>query len=151
MQPYRHPLREATVHHSIEGRFAIRQGPWKLILWPGSGGWSVPTTKELTSSLPRYQLYNLATDPAETRNLAASEPSRVTALKALLTRYIREGRSTPGLPQTKSVWRRGRRLARSPTTKLTTAGRSGVYRTSCLVYYTVYSLFYPFLKISLSN
>lgn len=99
-QPYQRPLREATVHHSIEGRFAIRQGDWKLILWPGSGGWSAPTTKELTPNLPAYQLYNLATDPSETRNLAASEPNRVAALKALLARYIREGRSTPGRPQT---------------------------------------------------
>ncbi len=37
-EDYQPPLREATVHHSIEGRFAIRQGDWKLILWPGSGG-----------------------------------------------------------------------------------------------------------------
>ena len=28
------PVREATVHHSINGSFAIRQGKWKLILAP---------------------------------------------------------------------------------------------------------------------
>ena len=32
------PLREATVHHSINGSFAIRQGKWKLAFCPGSGG-----------------------------------------------------------------------------------------------------------------
>ncbi|GDY19457.1 hypothetical protein LBMAG56_08020 [Verrucomicrobiota bacterium] len=32
------PLREAVVHHSIHGRFAIHQGRWKLELYPGSGG-----------------------------------------------------------------------------------------------------------------
>ena len=32
------PLREAVVHHSIGGRFSIRQGPWKLELCAGSGG-----------------------------------------------------------------------------------------------------------------
>src|SRR5262249_27302358 len=36
------PLREAVVHHSIDGSFAIRQGKWKLELCPGSGGWSRP-------------------------------------------------------------------------------------------------------------
>ena len=34
------PLREATVHHSANGSFSIRQGKWKLELCPGSGGWS---------------------------------------------------------------------------------------------------------------
>ena len=29
------PLREATVHHSINGSFAIRQGRWKLAFCPG--------------------------------------------------------------------------------------------------------------------
>jgi arylsulfatase A len=41
-EDYQKPLREATVHHSLEGRFAIRQGDWKLIMCPGSGGWSDP-------------------------------------------------------------------------------------------------------------
>ena len=36
------PLREATVHHSINGSFAIRKENWKLIMCPGSGGWSFP-------------------------------------------------------------------------------------------------------------
>ena len=31
--------RPATVHHSINGSFAIRQGDWKLIFCAGSGGW----------------------------------------------------------------------------------------------------------------
>lgn len=35
-------IREATVHHSINGSFAIRKGEWKLILAAGSGGWSFP-------------------------------------------------------------------------------------------------------------
>ena len=35
---HRKPLRPFTIHHSINGSFAIRRGPWKLILCPGSGG-----------------------------------------------------------------------------------------------------------------
>lgn len=45
-QAYEKPLREATVLHSIDGRFAIIKEEWKLILWPGSGGWSYPNTEE---------------------------------------------------------------------------------------------------------
>ena len=49
--------------------------------------------------LPRFQLYNLKEDPAETTNLVSKHPKRVKELKALLTRYVIEGRSTPGTPQ----------------------------------------------------
>ena len=93
------PRREAIVHHSIGGRFAIRQGPWKLILWPGSGGWSYPSTPEDLAGLPSVQLYNLTDNPAEEENLAAAHPQRVAKLRALLTRYVEEGRSTPGPKQ----------------------------------------------------
>lgn len=93
------PFREATVHHSINGSFAIRQGDWKLIMCPGSGGWSFPRPnkdKEVIAGLPEVQLYNLQNDPGETNNLQASNPDKVESLKNLLTRYIQEGRSTPG-------------------------------------------------------
>ncbi len=96
------PLREATVHHSINGSFAIRQGPWKLIMCPGSGGWSSPrpNNKEEQEGLPPIQLYNLKDDPGETQNLQASNPEKVTELQSLLTEYILNGRSTPGAAQT---------------------------------------------------
>lgn len=93
------PFREATVHHSINGSFAIRQGEWKLIMCPGSGGWSFPRPnkdKEAIAGLPDVQLYNLQNDPGETNNLQASNPEKVESLKKLLTKYILEGRSTPG-------------------------------------------------------
>jgi arylsulfatase A-like enzyme len=94
------PLREATVHHSINGSFAIRQGDWKLIMCPGSGGWSEPTPdSEGIDQLPEVQLYNLADDISETNNLLADYPDKVRQLKNLLTRYIVRGRSTPGVPQ----------------------------------------------------
>lgn len=96
---YSKPLREATVFHSIEGRFAIRQGKWKLILWPGSGGWSFPRTGEEIEGLPAFQLYNLELDPSEQKNLVYLYPEKVKELKSLLERYVEEGRSTPGAPQ----------------------------------------------------
>ena len=36
------PVREAVIHHSYNGYFAIRKGKWKLIFGPDSGGWSNP-------------------------------------------------------------------------------------------------------------
>ncbi|UZD21102.1 arylsulfatase [Algoriphagus halophytocola] len=93
-------FREATVSHSINGSFAIRQGDWKLIMAKGSGGWSAPKPNTpAEEGLPDVQLYNLASDPGETNNLQAENPEKVASLKALLTKYIKEGRSTPGAPQ----------------------------------------------------
>lgn len=91
--------RQAVVLHSIDGRFAIRQGDWKLILWPGSGGWSSPRTGEELAGLPPCQLYHLGTDPGERNNLCEEHPDRVNELRELLSRYILDGRSTPGEKQ----------------------------------------------------
>lgn len=90
-------LREATVHHSINGSFAIRKGPWKLILCPGSGGWSDPRPDSPgIEELPSYQLYKLDTDAGETENLLEQHPDVVEELSELLKQYIENGRSTPG-------------------------------------------------------
>ena len=95
------PIREATVHHSIEGQFTIRKGEWKLLLSPSSGGWSAPTPykKEALEGLPNVQLYNMTTDPSETKNVQAEHPEVVRELRELMLKYIRDGRSTPGAPQ----------------------------------------------------
>ncbi len=95
------PKREATVHHSINGSFAIRKGEWKLIMCPGSGGWSFPKPNDKLSiaSLPEIQLYNLKSDPGETKNIQDTNRAVVNELKSLLIKYITEGRSTPGIRQ----------------------------------------------------
>lgn len=95
-------IREATVHHSINGDFTIRKGEWKLLLSPSSGGWSFPkpgTDDEVIKTLPLIQLYNMKTDPAEKNNVCAEYPEVVKELKALMIKYVKEGRSTPGAPQ----------------------------------------------------
>lgn len=93
--------RECTVHHSINGSFAIRKGRWKLIFAPGSAGWSHPRpgTNEVMA-LPEIQLYDMKNDPFESQNLYASYPGVVAELKQTILRYVREGRSRPGKPQT---------------------------------------------------
>ena len=98
------PVREALVHHSINGSFAIRRGKWKLELCADSGGWSVPRPGTPASQkLPPVQLYDLATDMAETNNVQAAHPEIVAQLTKLLEKYAADGRSTPGTPQTNTT------------------------------------------------
>jgi arylsulfatase A len=98
------PLREATVHHSINGSFAIRQGNWKLCFCPGSGGWSAPRPdRDDTSGMPTLQLFDLAADIGEKNNVAADNAAIVQRLTRLLKKYVAEGRSTPGPAQRNAV------------------------------------------------
>lgn len=94
------PQREDIIHHSINGTFAIRKGPWKLIMCSYSGGWSFPNAKSAEAkTLPRIQLYNMKTDPEEKNNLWNKEPEIVKQLTQLLTDQVLQGRSTPGTAQ----------------------------------------------------
>jgi len=98
------PLREAIVHHSINGSFAIRQGSWKLCFCPGSGGWSAPRpNRDETTGLPPVQLFDLATDIGEQKNLQADKPEIVAQLTRLMEKYVNDGRSTAGTPQKNAV------------------------------------------------
>lgn len=115
-------LREAIVHHSINGSFSIRQGSWKLELCPGSGGWSRPKPGvDDTSALPLIQLYDLATDIGEQKNLQAEHPEIVERLTKLLEKYVAEGRSTPGATQANTtpvdIWAAGRSAHQPPPKK----------------------------------
>ncbi|OWK46494.1 sulfatase family protein [Fimbriiglobus ruber] len=66
------PCRESLIMQSGGGALAIRKGPWKLI----------PETGKKVKGGP--ELYNLADDIGETKNLAAENPDRVKELTALL-------------------------------------------------------------------
>ena len=117
-KPFDHPLRQATVHHSVSGQFAIRKGDWKLI--EGSRNGDYPRNEkggiDIKSNNPQgdphtgkwtaldyfqmkpdgeFQLYNLENDPAEKHNLADKHPDKVSQLHTLLNRYRTSGRSAP--------------------------------------------------------
>ena len=92
------PIRENAVSASIGGTPAVRSGSWKYIPAPGSGGWGNGGDQ----SQP-VQLYNLADDLGETKNLAAAMPEKVAEMKALLEKLITDGRSTPGAKQKNDV------------------------------------------------
>lgn len=83
--------RQAIVHHSVDGMFSIRQGEWKLCLGLGSGGFSEPKRVDPQPGGPLGQLYNLDSDPSETKNLYQSRPEVVQRLSAILDQYKKQG------------------------------------------------------------
>jgi len=92
--------REAVIHHSINGSFAIQKGDWKLILGTGSCGWSQPKgEKAMQQGLGPIQLFNLKNDIGETKNVYKQNPEKVAELTKLLKFYVENGRSTPGSKQ----------------------------------------------------
>lgn len=92
-------IREATVHHSGRGRFAIRKGAWVFI--DASSGddnrepaWLKAQRGYAAHDLPG-ELYNLREDQVERRNVYGENADVVNELKALLEKYKRDGRSVP--------------------------------------------------------
>lgn len=70
----------------------LRQGAWKLIPPTEGPRMNKAVNIELGSD-PAPQLYNLADDPGETRNLAAQQPRRVAEMTARLEKIRAAGRS----------------------------------------------------------
>ena len=98
------PIRDTLVHHSISGNFAIREGKWKLLLCPGSGGWGKPTNQQARQDkLPAVQLYDMSVDEGERRNVEAEHPDVVARLTTRLEQIVADGRSTPGAKQKNDV------------------------------------------------
>jgi arylsulfatase A-like enzyme len=101
------PIREATVHHSAKGHFAIRKDNWVLIdSATGDDNKEPDWFRKQRGYEPHNQpceLYDLSQDLAERRNLCTARPEKVWELKDLLEKYKQEGRSTPGPPQKNDV------------------------------------------------
>jgi len=99
-EPLDEPIREATVHHSCKGNFAIRQGDWVYIDFPTGEDTPEPNwRKEALGVIGHDQpceLFNLAVDPTQRRNLAAEHPKLAASLKAILDKYKADGRSVQG-------------------------------------------------------
>jgi len=93
--------RPFTIHHSINGSFAIRKGKWKLALCPGSGGWSEPKPNKALKNLelPSVQLFDLKADLGEQHNVQDQHPDIVKELVEELAAAINNGRTTKGPKQ----------------------------------------------------
>ena len=89
-RPYERP---PLVMQSGGGFMTIRSGRWKLIEGLGSGGFSQPARIEPGPGAAPGQLYDLATDRAETTDRFASEPKVVERLRSELRRIVEAGRS----------------------------------------------------------
>ena len=87
----RHEFKNGVTH-------TIHERDCRIIPAPGSGGWGTGGDQS-----PPVQLYNLANDLGETKNLAAAMSEKVTEMKTLLKKLITDGRSTPGAPQQNDV------------------------------------------------
>ncbi len=72
--------RSAIVQEGISG-LSLRSGDWKFIP-PHKGGSMMKTIRSGKS--PKPQLYHLAEDPAETKNLAGANPGKLKELTTLL-------------------------------------------------------------------
>ena len=83
----RKPTHPAVIHNPGASLFAIRQDRWKLIAMPDG----------------RDELYDLTADLGETKNVLAAHPDKAAELTRLLQRWITDGRSTPGAPQSNDV------------------------------------------------
>ncbi len=95
-------VRDFTLHQTISLALAIRNGDWKYLDHPGSGGnnydggklknlYALPNTVPIAPG----QLYDLKTDPGETNNLYFEHPEIVQKLKSKLEEFKGSGRSTP--------------------------------------------------------
>ena len=104
------PAREATVHHSANGKFAIRKGDWVLIDAPSgddNGAQGEPSWLKDERGYGKHdqpgELFNVRDDLAERHNYFSEKPELVAELKAVLEKYKRDGRSTPGKAQANDV------------------------------------------------
>ena len=93
------PVRESVVQHGISDTLSIRKGDWKFIpsnaerKTTGIGRGANPKDKRFVEAkVYEDALYDLATDPAESKNVIEDYPAKAAELKALLEK-VKEGSS----------------------------------------------------------
>ncbi len=89
------PVRDSLAMRAAGGAMTIRIGDWKLIDALGSSGFSQPKKIKPGPGDPPGQLYNLADDLGETKNLYLQKPEIVERLQKKLAEVERSGRSRP--------------------------------------------------------
>ncbi len=76
---------DETLGYELFFRRALRQGDWKIVFLPA------PTNRYTRGgvSTGRWQLFNVARDPGETRDLATAEPKRLAELVGAYDLYAK--------------------------------------------------------------
>jgi len=100
------PVRPYLLQQAAGGKhyLSIRRGNWKYLNHRGSGGNKYTSPELKVYALPDTapdapgQLYNLETDPGETKNLYFEQPKITQELKDLLEQANASGRSRPVSP-----------------------------------------------------
>jgi arylsulfatase A len=77
-------LREPLINHGAGGQFSITDGAWKLVM---------PARRS------KMELYDLADDPGEAKNVIGKHAEQVALLKKKATDIVLDGRSTSGVAQ----------------------------------------------------
>lgn len=94
-------VRPHLLTQSFRGEFQLRVGSWKYLDHRGSGGNDYTRGNLQAYALPDSepdapgQLYDLAADPGETKNLYFLETAKREELQALLEQLKQSGRSAP--------------------------------------------------------
>ena len=92
------PIRRDMIVHSADGVFALRKGPWKWIEGIPEDGIK-PGVRKSRGDEFHSQLYNVQTDPAETKDVSADHPEIIAEFTALLDRYRDGGYSREVPPE----------------------------------------------------
>jgi arylsulfatase A len=91
-------FRKSLVSHSVDGEFAYRKGPWKIVFRiPGKN------LDESRGKPARVELYNLDEDIAEQFNMADEHPEVVRQLGRELKSLVQRGTSRMGTSQMNDV------------------------------------------------
>jgi arylsulfatase A-like enzyme len=97
----------AAPHDHLCWRFgtqwAIRQGNWKLAAGLDYDANPMPPPQPNLLKPTAPQLYNLADDPGETKDLAAAQPEKVAALKALYDKWNAQNKDPIWVPNPNPV------------------------------------------------
>ena len=85
-----------TQNNGSNGTYSYRESEWKLLRHDKRNAYNLLVESKLANTkVPRFQLFNLNTDPGEKRNVADQHPELVTMLKGKLEQVIAAGKSRP--------------------------------------------------------
>ena len=105
------PRDALLLHGTTPGKAAIRMGDWKLLL-NASERDAEDAPDEPAAARGKVELYNLADDIAEAKNLADSQPDKVKELRERLNAFLKGAVKPGGSTEQPQVKRKGAKKAK---------------------------------------